>query len=157
MDDDDRIFQQPANKGILDCLRYLGRGWKGPLSCHPSETDDPYYELGTHPDLVEVLWDKLTANIPIDTRWVIHGRPVLVHPETSTIFAFATGTHTYAFRIPFELRQKAKAAHASQQYKYPDGSVLDLTKYDADWVFGRIIDDEEELCLTAFQSAGDVT
>ena len=155
MDDRDPIFQQPTNLGILDCLRHLGRHWKGPLSYHASDTHDPYYQLGTHPDLVEMLWDKFPARIPIDPRWILHGKPVLVHPATSIIFAFATGTHTYAFRIPAELRESAKATHASQHYRYPDGNVLDLTQYNADWIFGGNIHNEEELCLTGFQAAGD--
>jgi hypothetical protein len=91
----------------------------------------------------------------MDCRWVLHGRPVLVHPETRLIFAFATGTHTYAFRAPVELREKANTAHASQQYEYPDGKVLDLAQYDLDWIFGGDIDNEEGLCLLAFQFAGD--
>lgn len=155
MDKIDLIFKNPVNQGILDCLQYLGRNWRGPLSCHPSEAHDPYYHLGTHPDLVEKLWDKLTVEIPMDSTWVLHSRPVLVHPETSVIFAFATGTHTYAFRVPESQRDEEIAAQLKQQYRYPDGRILDLTQYDSDWIFAGLMAREERLCLTAFQAAAE--
>jgi hypothetical protein len=155
MQDRDPIFDNPQNQGILRCLRDIGCNWRGPRSCPPLEREDPYYYLGTHPDLVEQLWDNFTTSIPVDTRWVLHGRPVLVHPESKVIFAFANGTHTYAFRIPERVREEAVAASARQQYKYPDGSVFDLANYDEDWIFGGSIRDEDRLCLIAFRAAGD--
>jgi hypothetical protein len=157
MAETDSIFQHSVNKGILECLKYLGRHWRGPLSCHPSEAHDPYYQLGTHPDLVEKLWDKLTVNIPLDTRWVLFARPVLVHPETGVIFAFATGTQTYALRVPENLRREVIAEQVKQQYRYPDGHALDLTRYDPDWIFADNIANEAAICLLAFQSAALAT
>jgi hypothetical protein len=155
MDDRQLIFEHPKNQGILECLQVIGQFTRGPLSCHPSEAEDPYYLLGTHPDLVEVLWDKLTVEIPVDTRWILHARPVLIHPGTKIIFAFATGTQTYALRIPAGLRPEANAEDASQQYKYADGTIFDLAECDPDWIFGGNIPDEARLCLVAFQAAGE--
>ena len=147
----ERIFFQIMNQGILECPRDIGRNWKGPRSSHPDKVEDPCYTLGAHPDLVEKLWDKLTSRIGMDCRWVLHARPVLVHPETGVIFAFATGTHMYAFRVPAQLREEAGVTQATQEYHYSDGSVLDLKQYDADWIFGGNIDNEVELCLKAFR------
>jgi hypothetical protein len=155
MDNSDHILRHPTNQGILDFLRHIVHDWMDQPSCHPSAVQDPYYTLGTHPDLVELLWDKLTIKIPLDCRWVLLGRPVLVHPEKRIVFAFATGTHTYAFRIPTVLRQEGYAWQASQQYRYSGDRVLDLTQYDADWIFGGDIKDEVEVCFKAFESAGD--
>ena len=153
MKDKEHIFTQTANQGILECLQHITRNWKGPLSAPPDDVEDPNYTLGTHPDLVEKLWDKLPSRIAMDCRWIVHARPVLVHPETREIFAFATGTHTYAFRVPLQLREGDIVEHASQEYVYTDGSILDLKQYDADWIFGGNFNDEEKLCLIAFQEA----
>lgn len=149
----DRILSNPANQGILACLKHLTRNWKGPMSCHPSKTHDPYYQLGTHPDLVQRLWDTLTVALPADCRWVLHSRPVLVHPETGTVFAFATGSQTYAFRIPLDHRPPPELADVIYTHEYPGGNVLDLSDFDASWFFAGHLKDEENLCLVAYESA----
>jgi hypothetical protein len=154
MDINNRILGHPANQGIIACLKHIARNWRGPLSCHPSEAYDPYYHLGTHPDLVERLWDKLTVKISVDCRWVLHARPVLIHPETGIVFAFATGTHTYALRIPQAFRPQSLLAKAGHRYEYPGGKVLELSEYDGDWFFGGRFEGEEEICFLAYQSAG---
>src|SRR5215831_4174631 len=44
-----------------------------PLSQSLAEVDDPWYGLGTHPDIIEHMW-KLDGTLPQSCRWVFWGR-----------------------------------------------------------------------------------
>ena len=165
--DSDRVdFEHPANRGIL---AYLGnparlRGSlsvaKDQRSVAPASVKDAYYRLGTHPDLVELLWDQLGAALPKDCRWIVYGTPVLVRPDSGVIFAFCGGTHTYAFRLPPAERAAAIAAGAKTVHRYPaydflgqEESVLDLKDIGEEWVFGGWHRGEEEWCRAAYTFA----
>jgi hypothetical protein len=170
MDDNTHVnFDHPANAGILG---YLGSSerLKNSVSvarqnpsCSPRSVDDPYMKLGTHPDLVEWLWDKVTVKLPIKCRWIVYGTPVLVNPRSGIIFGFAGGTHTYAFRLPTPERQTALEAGAKQVWYYPaypelkiEASILDLNTIGKEWLFGGWFKGEEEWCLAAFNFANEV-
>ncbi len=79
-----------------DVLNYLGDA----EDCSPEEVDNPYMTLGTHPDLVERLWDQLTVQLPANCCWVVGKRPVLMRKDTGVIFGIAIGTVFYALRLP---------------------------------------------------------
>jgi hypothetical protein len=159
-------FGHPANRGILAYLGDSARlqrsvsAAKGTRSCPPSCVEDPYMTLGTHPDLVARLWDELGGTLPVDCRWIVFGTPALVHPDSGVIFAFAGGTHTYAFRLPPRERDRAVAAGATTVHRYPaypelniEASVLDLAVVGEEWVFGGWHAGEEEWCRAAFARA----
>ena len=65
---------------------------RGPIAPDPrvskslDAVSDPWYGLGTHPDVVEALWD-MDDSLPQRCRWVFWGGPALVHPETGVVFA----------------------------------------------------------------------
>src|SRR5947199_5620193 len=102
-------------------IRYLQKrnNPRVPLSLAPQQIDDPYYQLGTHPDLVEHLWDDLTRYLPSDCRWVVCGAPALVHPQSGIVFGFVGGTGTCALRLPEQERQEALHAGAQRVIEYP--------------------------------------
>jgi hypothetical protein len=164
-------FSHAANRGILAHLadaRRLQRSAsvaKEKASCAPEEVADPYMSLGTHPDLLERLWDELGKKLPRECRWVVYGTPALVHPDSGVIFAFGGGTHTYAFRLPKHERDAALAAGATTVHEYPaypelniEASVLDLARIGEEWVFGGWHKGEEQWCLSAFAyAASEVT
>ena len=129
-------------------------------SVSPESLTNPYYDLGTHPDVVERLWDELTVRLPARCRWIVYGAPVLVHPSAGIIFAFAGGTHTYALRLPAKEREEALRAGAKRLYEYPaypeldiEASTLDLASIGEEWVFGGWFEGEEDWCLAAYQFA----
>jgi hypothetical protein len=154
-------------------IRYLEANARSPhaasivranASASPESVTNPYYNLGTHPDLVQRLWDELTVKLPAECRWIVYGAPVLVHPSSGIIFAFAGGTHTYALRLPAREREEALRAGAKRLHKYPaypdlgiEASTLDLDDIGKEWVFGGWFKGEEDWCLAAYQFAQDAS
>jgi hypothetical protein len=100
------------------------------------------------------LWDKLGKVLPEDCRWVVYGTPVLAHPKTGIIFAFAGGTLPYALRLPEPELGEAMRASDKRVHEYSSGSTLNLDDIGEEWVFGGWFADEERWCLAAYQFAG---
>ena len=147
-------WERAENAGVL---RHLSGGWDGTRigpSASPADVADPYMTLGTHPDVVERLWDELGGCLPEPCRWVVYGRPALVHPRSGIVFGFAGGTHTYALRLPPEERARAVQAGARREHTYGDGSRLDLDALGDAWVLGAWLAPEPEWCLAAYAHAG---
>jgi hypothetical protein len=57
-----------------------------------TDADDPYYQAGAHPDIVEQVWDKIGAKLPVACRCLLYGVPVLVQPDSGIVLAMAMGT-----------------------------------------------------------------
>ena len=161
-------FDHPANAGILaylgdpERLRESVSAAKDRPSCSPLEITEYHSRLGTHPELLARLWDELGATLPRDCRRVVHGSPVLVHPRTGVLFAFAGGTHTYALRLPERERAEALLAGASTVHEYPgyphldiEPSRLDLADFGPEWVLGGWRHAETAWCRAAFDAAGE--
>lgn len=146
----DKYLDNPANAKLIDYLRSFGRAQSHLMSADPATVKDPYFTLGTHPDLVERLWAVLGRSLPVDCRWVLCGTSVLAHPGTGTAFAFAIGTLAYALRLPAKEMELALVRGASRVHRYPNGLTLDLEQIGDDWVLGSWRDEEVEWCQAAF-------
>lgn len=155
-------FDHPANRGIV---AYLGARAQAEREhrpqASPADVKDPHYALGTHPEIVERLWDELGAALPADCRWVLYGSPVLVRHDSGIVFGFAGGSLTYALRLPPYEHAAAVAAGATPVNHYPaypelgiEASSLDLKQFGPDWLFMRWFTGEEAWCLAAYDAAG---
>ena len=143
-------LKHPANALLV---RYLKREFPTRLEQQkPTDVTQPYLSLGTHPEIVERLWDQLAAPLPEKCAWVLHGRPVLVRPSTGIVFGFSTG-HVYALRLPSEIRAEAERAGAGTLHRFSDGSTLDLAQLGPEWRFGLWYRDEPEWCRAAYEAA----
>jgi hypothetical protein len=144
----------PANAGLRRYREPRHERREIPAVALPGDVSDPYYGLGTHPDLVARLWDELPRLIPVDCRRVFFGAPALMHPETNVVFGFAGGTHTYALRLPEPEFSEARRAGAARTIHYPAGErSFDLDEIGPEWVFCRWFRQEEAWCLAAFELA----
>src|SRR5512145_2078070 len=92
-------IDHPANHGVLRSLeshaRKRNRGL--PLTL-PDEQTDPYSKCGSHPDVVERVWDRLGKCLPENGRCLVYGTPALVHPRAGVVLATCNGT-AYCLRI----------------------------------------------------------
>ncbi|MFL5800114.1 MAG: hypothetical protein ACJ77A_19555 [Actinomycetota bacterium] len=142
----------PANRGVLAYLE--GRAPGAPLVQPPEEHPDPYLQAGSHPDIVERLWNAIGPALPEDCRAMVLGTPGLVHPHAQVVMAVALGT-SYALRLEADDLQAAVAAGADLVHEYliPKGWVLDLPKqFGSDWVFGSWEDREPAWCARAYHT-----
>ena len=164
-------LSHPSNQAILRFLRNPYDIIAGPKSekfrlaresdlsnkrVAENQSPDAIHELnlGTHPDIVDRFWRKITTLLPEPCGWVVYGSPVLVHPGTGIIFGWARGSADYSLRLPPHDRQRAVSAGAKTLSRYSDGDSLDAAAIGPDWILGNFIDAERDWCLIAYQAAG---
>ena len=130
----------PANVRVLASLnaRADRRGKKpGPIA-DPRGVKDPYMNCGSHPDVVERVWNELSAALPADGRCLVFGTPALVHPRSGVVLAVCSGT-AYCLRLP----TGAARTRGQAVQEWTDGGTTDLSvEFGTDWVFGRYLPGE---------------
>ena len=122
----------PRNAGAFRQSNEL----KFPACMRPAESPrDPYWNLGSHPDVVGMLWDKLAAALPEDCRCIVFGSPALVAPRSGILLAKAMGTQSI-LRIPREAMDDAMRSGAKTKMIWAQSRVTDLSQeYGEDWIF----------------------
>jgi hypothetical protein len=137
--------EHPENRGVL---AYLARFRPdAPPIARPSSVPDPYSGCGSHPDVVEHLWDGLGAGLPRAARALVHGGPALVHPGTGLVVAVTLGTQ-YALRLP-QARLATTTLAARHVYR-TSGDVLELADFGPAWRFGAFGASEREWVAELF-------
>jgi uncharacterized protein YggU (UPF0235/DUF167 family) len=132
----------PANRAVVEFLSPL----RPPVR-------DPYMEAGCHPDAVERVWDRLGRALPRDCRALLGACPVLAHPLTGAVLAFAHGT-AYAVLVPLEGLAVADSLGLRPTHRWSNGKVTDLSaEVGEGWCFGTWLDEEYDLCRQAFLEA----
>jgi hypothetical protein len=157
-----KVAQSAVNAAILRHLLDGASAANFPPASRELITSGPMPKTyGTHPDIAEHVWEKISAKLPEKCAWVIYGRPVLVHPSSGVIFAFGGGTHTYALRLPPDVRDAAIKAGATRVYHYRaypelkiEACTFDLATIGDEWVFSHFLKGEEDWCLSAYEFAG---
>jgi len=165
MDDPRLPLEHPANAALLAYFRSLERTARdvaehpGYESCDPAEVPLEDVWLGAHPDVLTQMRGPVAAKLPEPCHWVVLGIPVLAHPHTGVIFAWAGGMD-YALRLPRDELSAALRAGARQVYHARANQwtgtpawTLDLRDIGPDWCFGHYRAEEAEWCLSAFHAA----
>jgi hypothetical protein len=145
-------IRQPANAAAV---RYLERHPEpSPDTRPPRDEQRDYWEAGSHPDIVERVWDQLGASLPAECRVVVLGTPALVHPDTGVILALAIGTQ-YGLRLPAAAWERGLPPGSSTTTTWAGGETIDIQeKLGRDWVFGTWAAEEEAWCRQAFLEWG---
>jgi hypothetical protein len=165
MDDPRLPLQHVANAGILAWFSTLEHAAERVAaeprlaSCAPEDVPEPHRWLGTHPDVLVQLRGTLGDSLPERCNWVVRGMPVLAHPRTGVIFAFAGGMD-YALRLPPPVLHDALRLGV-KQVKHSRGTpsigiapwTLDLARIGPEWCFGSYRADEVQWCRAAFEAA----
>ena len=142
-------IRQPLNEGVI---RYLERHEKKvPDIRPPREGHLDYWECGSHPDVVERVWDQLGKQLPAKCRRVVLGTPALVHPDSGAVLAIAIGTQ-YGIRLPRRIQKEGLSPDARIQVTWTTGEQMKIQEeIGSDWVFGTWASAEEAWCLETFQ------
>lgn len=145
------ILEHPANAGVVRslCRRSGGAAWV----VAPDVVRDPYAGCGSHPDIVERVWEQLGRELPPTSRRILCGCPVLVHPDTGMVLAVCYGTQ-YCLRVPEDRRAAAMLAGCTTSHRWSTGEVTDLgEEFGPDWLFGCWAREEAEWCSAAATGA----
>jgi hypothetical protein len=136
----------PGNDGLL---RYLRADAPASAPTGPVAAGVDRWRLGTHPDIVDYLWDRLAVALPRGACWLVAGTPALVLPSSGVVVAVGLGTE-YALRLPPAEHAAALAAGGKLVHEYRGaGATLDLRDVGPDWVFGCWDAREPEWLATA--------
>ena len=126
-----------------------------PVSQSLDAVTDPWYGLGTHPDIIEALWE-MDDSLPQRCRWVFWGGPALVHPETGVVFAIGMGTIGIVFRLPPHVIASADPQLARVVQKFNRAPTFDIGPAGPEW---RLIAHEAPRalwCRAAYDFAAEV-
>ena len=146
------LVDRPENAGALRYLAHGRSAAEAGFGPPPAEIDR--HHLGTHPTIVDRLWDELNDALPADARWLVFDGPALVHPG-GIILAAGLGTQ-YALRLLPADRAAAVEAGAELGHTFRTvGTTLELAAtFGPDWVFGRFEQREAAWLLASYQSFG---
>lgn len=151
-------FKCEENKGVINFLSTNTGRSSAPLAETPAKFDRPWYEgLGTHPELIERLWEEITTDLPKNCKWIVYARPILVHPGTGVIFGFAVGAYKYALWLPPQEYEAAAEIGLSSIYTDSRKTVIDLKEIGAGWIFGNFKEEERGWCVKAYEAVGMVS
>lgn len=131
----------PMNQGVLNYLRK-----EEPLIAPPESVPDAYYQQGSHPDIVERVWDQLGRQLPQAARCLVFGTPVLVHRKSGIILAISNGTQ-YNLRLIKESQPEALKRGLRTKVRWSTGQEMDSTLVlGTDWLFGAWDKEEPFWC-----------
>lgn len=143
----------PVNQGVL---RYLSRGGKSrnPAIAAPDSVSMPYLRQGSHPDIVQRVWDDLGAGVPAGCRCLVYGTPAIVHDQTGVVIAICNGTQ-YNLRLTAADFAKALARGATTRTRWSGGDEMDcVAVLGAGWVFGGWFKEEVQWCRGSYAEYG---
>jgi hypothetical protein len=135
----------PMNRGVLI---YLSRGKKSQntILAAPASVTDPYMHQGSHPDIVQRVWDELGESLPVECRCLIYGTPSLVQDRTGIVIAICNGTQ-YNLRLTEDDFRDALGKGASTRTRWSNGQEMDsLAVLGPTWIFGGWFKEEGQWC-----------
>ncbi len=143
------VAASPLNEKVLTQLR--GHLKTDGMIAAADSARDPYMSQGSHPDIVERVWDKLGKALPTDCRCLVYGTPALVHSVSGIILAFCFGTQ-YCLRLTSSLMDEALKLGLKTSTRWAGGRTTDTTQdFGSDWVFGSWKNEELQWCREVYK------
>ncbi len=142
------VASNPLNLAVLEHLR--GRLKSTEPAAVPDSVADPYMSQGSHPDIVERVWDGLGSSLPADCRCLVYGDPALVQPQSGIILVFCLGT-AYCLRLSPAGMAEASRLGARRTTRWASGNITDTTRtFGPDWIFGSWKAEEARWCRDVY-------
>ncbi len=139
--------RQPLNDPLL---AYLAPRGATADDREPHADGRDYLEAGSHPDVVDRVWNQLGRPLPFECRRVVGGTPALVQPSTKVILAAALGT-MYVMRLPPSVLRAGIPPNVRTDAYYVDTKRLNVReRFGAAWIFGDFVPVELDWCARAF-------
>jgi hypothetical protein len=143
------IANTPPNEKVLVYLR--GRLKTDELIATPESARDPYMGQGSHPDIVEHVWNKLGKALAADCRCLVYGTPALVQSTSGIILAFCIGTQ-YCVRLISSQMDEALKLGVKTSTTWSGGKTTNaIQTFGADWIFGNWKDQELQWCREVYE------
>jgi hypothetical protein len=143
-------LQHPANAKVLASFSES----KQPQIASPESVKNPYFEQGSHPDIVERVWDQIGKAFPPEARCLLYGNPALVDPESGIVVALAMGT-AYVLRIPLSAVPEAIQLRARTTMNWSIGKPTEIQeRFGKGWIFGAWLTQEPSWCQQACKELG---
>jgi len=102
----------------------------------PKSVTNPYWDLGSSPEVVERLWDVLGARLGEKSRAIVYGVPGLVDPGGGAVLALAYG-EAYVIRVPNRRMEVATQAGGSAEWYSGSGLAINIERrFGRGWMFG---------------------
>jgi hypothetical protein len=101
-------LNDPRNAGVIRHLEHRNELKFPPCMRAVESPRDPYLHLGSHPDIVEHVWDKMVPLLQQDCRCIVYGTPALVAPRSGIMLAQAFGTQYASSSAAIDRRGVAK-------------------------------------------------
>lgn len=145
-------IERDENAGVLRYFAKASPTGEVDVSRPPPNVDR--WRLGTHPDVVDWLWDSLNGVLPADARYLVVGGPALVEPASGIVLAVGLGTE-YAVRLEAPQYTEARAAGFEVVHHFRTLDViLDLAQtLGPRWVFGRFDAREPDWLAASYRAA----
>jgi hypothetical protein len=121
------------------------------LSQSVEEVEDPWFGLGTHPDIIEAI----SKSLPQRCRWVLWGRPALVHPESGVVFGVGFGTIGFVLRLSPELLKADPTTGSVIKRGNPGQTPHNISSAGPEWRFVEPGPSAIKWCRHAYDFAGD--
>jgi hypothetical protein len=142
----------PANAGVLAYLNRRHPDRPVEIAAWKSAAD-PYMKCGSHPDVVERVWDQLGRALPRKCACLLCGTPALVQPAAGVVLAFACGTR-YCLRVPQAVAAEARARGEKLSVEWTSGGSMNVREaLGSDWLFGAWRVEEQTWLREAFDAA----
>jgi hypothetical protein len=140
----------PENQRVLQYLQGKGSRYTEILEL-PNQVKDPYFSQGSHPEIVERVWESINSRLQKDSRILIYGSPCLVNPDNGIIFVICNGTQ-YNIRLIREDFKIALIMGLKTTTKWSNGEIMDsVIKLGDGWIFGGWKDEETEWCINSYK------
>ena len=92
-------------------------------------------DLKTHPDIVELLWNDCSKQLPVKCQMVLFATPVLINPISGIIFGIAEGTNPPLLRLPKNRIPFIITKGGTTKLSNLDGVYADAEDLGNDWVY----------------------
>jgi hypothetical protein len=129
------VLDNQRNQSLITYLRKNQYSKSLQFLTVEKEIEKEKCNIGTHPDIIELLWKRLTNSLPTKCQMIFFGRPTLINPVTGTVFGLAEGMNPPLLRLPVEDIKSVLENGGKIILSDMDSPYADAREVGNDWVY----------------------